>query len=289
MSSLMLAILGTLLAGFVVFICFSDTGKYKAITDSIDPNEYLAKDMFFIGFRVMSLLDMDISSEIMQKKIRNLSELFGSKEAKKIALYDMGAEITYGLMFTPIGILMAVIMDNPVIALFGILLSVLLIVYVEYDKVSKLNKRRSQINRDFPHMLSQMALLINAGMPLRETLSLTAAKQSGIIGDELKVCVDQMENGIPDYEALSGFADRCGTESVRKFSSIVTQNVKKGSTELADALLNLSGEVWRNRISMVRVEGEKTSTKLLIPILIIFAGILLMVIVPMFSNMTMSF
>ena len=189
------------------------------------------------------------------------------------------------VVFAPLVLLLTVIGNDPSILIIGGGLIFFLIIYMEYDKVNKLTRRHEAIEREFPHMVSQMALLVNAGMPLREALINSAQKSNGILSRELKVLVDDMGNGIPDYVALDQFAARCGVESVRKFSSLVSQNIKKGSSELADSLLSLSSEIWRNRVSAVRVEGEKASTKLLIPILIIFTGILLMVIVPMFSGM----
>ena len=133
-----------------------------------------------------------------------------------------------------------------------------------------------------------MALLVNAGMPLREALSVCTQKEAGVLGDEMKALSDDMANGIPDYEALNSFADRCGVDSVRKFSNLIIQNIRKGSSELAVALLDLSNEVWRNRVNAVKVEGEKASTKLMLPILIIFAGILIMVAVPMLRGIDLG-
>lgn len=95
-----------------------------------------------------------------------------------------------------------------------------------------------------------------------------------------------MKNGVPDYEALQKFADRCGISEVRKFSSIMIQNMKKGSSELAYALMDLSSEVWRAGKQRPG-EGEKASAKLLIPIFMVFVGILIMVIVPILSGMNM--
>lgn len=134
-------------------------------------------------------------------------------------------------------------------------------------------------------MLSQLALLINAGMPLREAIEAVASRGNSVFYEEIRILLEDMKNGIPDYEALQKFALRCGIPEVRKFSSIVIQNVKKGSTELAFALMDLSQEVWRARVNGVREEGENASAKLLIPIFIIFGGILLMVVVPVLKNM----
>lgn len=279
------SILGTILGILCLLIFMTDKGKYEPIIGEIDEKEYFLKETFVVGFTLMQKLHIDISSEMMQKKIHKLSELFGKKESRKIAIYDLGAELSYILIFLPLILLLTVIAGDVSVLLIGLIVIVILIVYMEYDKVNKLTKRHETIDREFPHMVSQMALLVNAGMPLREALAKSAAKSSGILGREMQVLVDDMENGIPDYVALDQFAVRCGVESVRKFSSLVSQNIKKGSTELADSLLALSSEIWRNRVNSVRIEGEKASTRLLLPILIIFAGILMMVVVPILSNM----
>lgn len=156
---------------------------------------------------------------------------------------------------------------------------------VVYDKNAKIDSRHDSILRDFPHVLSQMALLINAGMPLREVVETASRKQGGVLYEEMRVLNDDIRNGVPEYEAMREFADRCGVDEVRKLSSLIIQNVRKGNSELAAAMMELSGEVWHRRTSQVKELGEKASTGLLIPILIIFGGIIVMVVIPIFRNM----
>ena len=284
MINIIFSVIGTILGGLCLFIFITDKGMYDPIIGGIDASQYFIKDIFVVGFKLMRWLGIDVSSDTIQKKIRKLSELFGPKEAKKIAIYDLAAQISYFAVFSPIALLLAVIMDEPLVLLMGIALIAVLAVYIEYDQTDKVNKRHEVIQREFPHMVSQMALLVNAGMPLREVITTSAQKGEGILYQELRVLADDMANGIPDYEALDRFSTRCGVDSVRKFSSLVEQNVRKGSSELASSLMELSSEIWRNRVSAVKEEGEKASTKLMIPIMIIFIGIMVMVIVPIFSG-----
>ena len=93
-----------------------------------------------------------------------------------------------------------------------------------------------------------------------------------------------MANGVPERKALSNMAERCGISEIRKFTSTLAQNLQKGSADTARSLVEMNTEIWVNRTSNVREEGEKASAKLLIPILLIFVGILAMVMVPMFAN-----
>lgn len=287
MANVILSAVGTLLSLIWIVILIMEKKRYQPIIEEIDGNEYFMKELFFIGFWIINWLDIDSSSPSMQKKMHRLSEMYGSKKAKELVFIDLAAQISYVMTFLPLGILIAVIMDEVLCLFMAVLLIGFLVVYVEYDKNDKLQKRHEQILREFPHVLSQMALLVNAGMTLREALNTAAESGEGVLNQEIKSLSDDMANGIPEYEALGRFADRCGVDSVRKFSSLITQNVKKGSAELAAALMELSGEIWRKRVSSVKEEGEKASAKLMLPILIIFAGILIMVVVPMFRNMNL--
>lgn len=287
MLNIVLSAVGTALAIFWIFLYAKAGSKYDGLIERIDGNEYFAKDFFFIGFGAIELLKVDMNSAMAQKKAEKLSEMYGKKQAKQIVLIDLAAQFTYTLTIAPLGILLTVLADDVAFLLIVIALIVFLIIYLEYDKNSKLQSRHDVILREFPHVLSQLALLVNAGMPLRDALDITSQKGEGILYQELKVLMEEINNGVPEYEALASLADRCGVDSVRKFSSLIIQNVRKGSGELAMVLMELSSEVWRNRVSNVKEEGEKASAKLMIPVMIIFAGILVMVVVPIFLNMNL--
>lgn len=285
MVNIILSAVGTVLAFFWIFLYVQAGSKYDRMIGQIDGNEYFGKSIFGIGFSVIEIFKINMNSSMMRKKVDKLSEMYSRKFARQTVLVDLAAQFTYTFTLAPIGVLLAVLVDDLIVVLIVVGLDVFLLIYLEYDKNSKLEKRHAVILREFPHMLSQLALLVNAGMPLREALDVTSQKGDGILYNELKVLIDEMSNGVPEYEALSGLADRCGVDSVRKFSSLIIQNVRKGSGELAIVLMELSSEIWRNRVSNVKEEGEKASAKLMIPVLIIFLGILVMVIVPMFVNM----
>lgn len=285
MGNLILCIVGTVWAVGWLILYFSCGTKYQTYIDSIDGNDYFMKSMYGVGYRMIDLFQLDIDTPYFRKKMGKLGEMYGKKSARLLVLSDLAAQITYLITLIPFGIFLAVMTNEPMILMIAAVFAVFLAAYIEYDKGSKVDKRREEILKDFPHLLSQLALLINAGMPLREALETASGKEEGIIYEQLRILSDDMRNGIPEYEALSEFADRCGVDEVRKLSGLIIQNVRKGSSELASALLELSGEVWRNRTSQVRELGEKASSKLLIPILIIFGGILMMVVAPMFKGL----
>lgn len=80
------------------------------------------------------------------------------------------------------------------------------------------------------------------------------------------------------------FADRCSVKEIRKVISTLMQNMQKGNKELAYFLESLSTEMWDQKKAKVRQIGEKASTNLLLPIGMIFMGILILIIVPVFAS-----
>ena len=79
---------------------------------------------------------------------------------------------------------------------------------------------------------------------------------------------------MSELEAIKAFSDRCNILEIKKFSTTVLQNLEKGSEGLGGILAEMSNTIWMERSNKVRQMGEAASSKLMIPIMIIFIGIL---------------
>lgn len=287
MVDIILAVVGTLWMLLWFLIYFKSRNSYKEQIESLDSKEYFMKELYHMGFYLLDIIGIDKNGSFVQKKMMKLSGMYGRKVALALIFSDLAAQITFAVTFFPFGLLFGVIAGDVLISVLISMTVVFLVIYIDYDKSNKIAKRQEEIRMEFPHVLSQMALLINAGMPLREVIEVSSRDREGLLAKELQILTDDMKNGIPEYEALKNFSDRCGTDEVRKLATLIIQNVRKGSTELAQVLMELSNQIWRERVNAVKQQGEKASTKLLAPILIIFGGIILMVVVPMFSGMSL--
>ena len=84
---------------------------------------------------------------------------------------------------------------------------------------------------------------------------------------------------------MFNFGSRCIIPEIKKFTSTIIQGMTKGNSELTAMLQEQSKEVWQLKKQLVRREGEKAASKLLIPICVMFVGILIMIIVPIFTNL----
>ena len=148
----------------------------------------------------------------------------------------------------------------------------------------KIEKRTEEMLSEFSDVVSKLALLVNSGMILREAWERTAYSKEGIIYDEMRRSVITMQNGDAETDALFAFGQRCVAPEIRKFSSTLIQGITKGNSDLAVLLTQQSKEVWELKKQHVHRQGELANNKLLLPMCLTFIGILIMVIVPVFSN-----
>ena len=112
-----------------------------------------------------------------------------------------------------------------------------------------------------------------------------ASTNDGILYQEMKNTAIELSNGIQEIEAYKAFGERCSIKSLRKFSTMMIQNLQKGSSEVVVFLRDMSNEAWEEKKHEVKRKGEKASSKLIMPIGLIFLGVLILIIVPMFSSL----
>jgi tight adherence protein C len=98
--------------------------------------------------------------------------------------------------------------------------------------------------------------------------------------EELNLILEELRMGKTRKDALSQFATRVPGETIREFVSAVIQAEERGNP-LA-RVLQIQAETSRQRRS-VRAEeaASKASLKILMPMVMIFAAILLLIVTPM--------
>ena len=100
----------------------------------------------------------------------------------------------------------------------------------------------------------------------------------------MRRAVQQMNNGVSEVDAYAEFGARCISPDIKKFTSTVIQGLVKGNRELAEMIKHQSREICDVKRHNVKQQGEKAASKLMIPMMIMFFGILIMIVVPIFAN-----
>ena len=213
----------TVLAVCWIVLALKYEDKFKEITATIDSSEYFMCELFHIGFQIMQIIRYDMKSERARRKIKMMAEVYGKKYAEYHYYVLIGGQITY--LYTAVtGILLIALLANePMAVLFGIVLAGLFVWYLSETFKDKLTARREKILSDFPQVLSKLTLLVNSGMLLRDAWNLTAEQGNSVLFEEMRQTALQMANGVPESTAYYEFAERCGVKEIRKFSSMIIQ------------------------------------------------------------------
>ena len=152
----------------------------------------------------------------------------------------------------------------------------------------RLNKRRKAIARQFPNVVSKLALLVTSGMIMDRAWRETAQSQQGELYHEMQVTADELANLVEPGAAYTGFINRCCTKETTKLASAIIQNQSKGNAEIGVLLRGMAHDAWQERRHSAKRDSEAANAKLMIPTMLLFIAILVMIMVPValnFSNL----
>lgn len=259
--------------------------KFEAMTKSLEDSEYPLHELFYIGFELLNVVHFDTKSDYARKKVKEMSEVYGRRYAEYYYYIQLGGQITYAVTMAPLIFVLAVLGNSPMALLFGMLLAFLFIWYLSEIFKDKLTSRREELLAEFPQVLSKLTLLVNSGMMLRNAWNRVANDGEGVLYEEMAAAAAEMSNGISEPVAYRNFAERCGLKEMRKFASLVTQSLAKGSSDLSYFLKDMSDEMWEMKKNMVKRRSEQANSKLLAPIVLIFIGILVMIMAPVLGGL----
>lgn len=98
--------------------------------------------------------------------------------------------------------------------------------------------------------------------------------------NELRLAAGELKLNVSLSKALDDMQKRCGLQEVSLFVSTVLLNYKRGGDDLSVALRTLAKELWEKRKALTRTMGEEASSKLVFPMVLIFAAVLVIVASP---------
>lgn len=94
----------------------------------------------------------------------------------------------------------------------------------------------------------------------------------------------EMDSGVSELEAYRRFGEHCDLMKYKTFSTILIQNLQKGSQRMADLLEKEALEAWDERKRKARVLGEAAATKLLVPMVMMLVVVMAIIMIPAFLS-----
>ena len=285
LMSYILAGIGTVIVIFWSLLFFKYRNRFDNIINAMDSKRFMMRELFFIGFGVMDMFNIRLKSEASIRKEKKIAEVYGEKYAAFYNYCVSGGQITYMITIAPFGFFIGAITNQVIMAILAIAAAAAIVAYLDMQINDAVEKKRDEILCDYPDVLSKLTLLVNAGLVVREAWSKVAYTSDRALYKEMQTTSEEMENGKSEVDALFDFAQRCAVKEIRKFASVLSQNIQKGGSELILNLRYMNEESWEEKKHRAKMKGEAASSKLMLPVMIMFIGILFMVIIPIFSSM----
>lgn len=269
------------------FLIGIKNNKYANAISHLNNSMFLLKDVYYVGFAILDTFRISTNKGFFNKKRVEMEELFGVEDAKRYNRSLWAGMISVGLTIMIVTMAVGLLANEPIISLFGIILGPATGYSMMNSLSNRVNDRREQILMDFPQVVSKLAMLLKAGMTIQDAWAQIAYSREGIIYREMLTAhQDIMNAGASMEEAYMAFARRCVIPETRKFAVLVIQNLKKGGSEMVLSLQELASEQWLEKKHMVLRKGELAGNKLLFPIMLMFIGVLILIMVPSFMQMT---
>ena len=103
--------------------------------------------------------------------------------------------------------------------------------------------------------------------------------------EELGVAMRQMHDGVSETKAVECFGVRCLLQQYLRFSSLITQNMKKGAEGMLAILETEAMDSLERRKEHALQPGEKAGTRLLFPMMLMLLIVMGIIMVPAFMTM----
>ena len=278
----------SLLSGLSFCVLLLISGEFDDYIKPLDKKEFMLPGIYGVGFKLLKMFKVEYKSREANQLRENMAILYGERYADYYmrVMYAQKISIVY-LCFAAACSLSALAEGTDKLIMLGLAVVVCSVVYYYLTTVpaSKVKKRSIQFMDEFPNVVSTIALLVNSGMTLREAwkeVSLTAETE---LYREMRLVNENIDNGVSEMDALYNFGVRCVTPDIKKTTAFIIQGLEKGSRDLSMALRNQADELWQLKKQSILKRGELASSKLMIPLLIMFLGILVMVMGPIMTNL----
>ena len=174
--------------------------------------------------------------------------------------------------------------------IMGIIVAILLYLREKNGDRQKLEKRKRELLKDYPDIVSKLIVFIGAGLSVRQSWE-------GIVKDyesenkekryakryayeEMSKSLARLKTGTQENIVYKDFGRSCLLRQYMKLASLLEQNRKSGISGLS-TLLNMEAQsAWEERLNLAKREGEELNTKLLLPLFMMLLIVMMMIVVP---------
>ena len=183
--------------------------------------------------------------------------------------------------------------DSLVLLVLMLITGALCYVLKDKELKKKIDERRDLLSGEYPQFVAQLVLYLGAGMTMRNIFmklsdNYLSKRKNGaeksFLYEEIVRTTRELSAGRSEGEAYTDFGYRCGTQQYTRLCSLLTQNLRKGNSELLSLLNDESQKAFEESLNRVRKKGEEAGTKLLLPMTLMLLIVMVIIMIPAYMN-----
>lgn len=149
--------------------------------------------------------------------------------------------------------------------------------------------RKKQLEYDYSEVISKLMFLVGGGMTIRlawekivvDYRAARGKKESRrYVYEEMSESLNELNAGVSEILVYQNFGRRCDTKEYLKFSSLIVQNITKGTKDLSQMLELEAIDAFEGRKNLAKKYGEEAGTKLLFPMIMMLGIVMVIIMVP---------
>lgn len=277
--SLILLIIGSVITVFFVILLLKGQ-KYNYMVDALSGDDFPLKEIYVAGLAMQDSRMFKPSGKIGDF-LRDKTKLIYTRKYSEYYTSIIWAQaLSMGMFCCALCFLVAGLIPDMamLMALFGVIMAIMPGYYFINHVGELVTTRKTLCEDEFPNVISKLALLVNSGVILHEAWEIVATGNEGQFYDLMQVSCEEMRNGKSDVDAIHDFGVQTSSDMVKKFTTALIQSIERGGGELSSFLTNQSKEIWAHRRQTMLQKGEKAAGALLMPIALMFGGVMMIVI-----------
>ncbi len=180
--------------------------------------------------------------------------------------------------------------DNSLFLLMLVIVGAALSFVLKDKELKKeIDRRRDEMLFDYPQFVSHLVLYMGAGMTVRNILGrlsksysakLDLGEKKRFLSEEILRATRQMAAGTSESAVYEQLGLRCGMQQYTRLFTLLSQNLRKGNSELFTLLQEESKKAFEERMDKVRKAGEEAGTRLLLPMVIMLLIVMVVIMIP---------
>jgi len=143
-------------------------------------------------------------------------------------------------------------------------------------------ERADKVQSQLPDFLDVLAVTVSAGMSFRAAVGRVADSMPGVLSEEFKLVMQQMELGTSRREAFEMLRRRNRNESLSKFVTAIQQAEELGAP-LSQTLVDISQDMRRADAQYMRRKAQRLNPRVtMVTAVTLLPGLLILVVGSMF-------